>query len=85
MKTEITLDEAIAARLNEAAKIAGITFNQALNTAVSYGLSSLPRKTASARPYRTKPHRFGISLDNPKGALARLDEESDLAKVRLLK
>jgi hypothetical protein len=81
MKTEITLNDKLAAKVEEVAKASHLSFNQALEQAVNAGLPFLVRP-AIAEPFHVQPHDFGISLDDPKAALAAMDEEDDLRKIR---
>ena len=81
MKTEVTLNDALAAKLLDAAAASQLTFNQALEQAVNAGLPFMPRQ-AAPQPYRVKPHHFGVALNDPKSVLAAMDEHYDLQKAR---
>ena len=80
MKTEVTLDDATAARLHAAAALEQITFNQALERAILVGVSHLQSNEKSA-PYKMRTHRLGKLLDNPK-AVAELEEFGDAKHFR---
>jgi hypothetical protein len=49
--------------------------------AVQVGLPLLPRAIDPGE-YVTQPHHFGASLDDPKAALAKVEEEDDLERYR---
>ena len=80
MKTEIVIDDRVARRLSEAAEIAHISFNQAIERAINAGLPALPQKAPKPPTYVTQPHDFGASLDDPKAMLAKLQEEEDIKR-----
>jgi hypothetical protein len=79
MKTEVSINDSQAQRLREAAEVAGISFNLAVQQAIDAGLQHLPKKP-SRKPYRTKPHHFGTPMENPKAVLAILETADDLAR-----
>ncbi|MGH9156496.1 MAG: CopG family transcriptional regulator [Acidimicrobiales bacterium] len=80
MRTTVTLDPDVAARLKAVANERGVSFKVALNAAVRSGLdaSSVP-----ARPYRvpTRPLglRPGVDLDHAL-RLAADDEDAELVR-----
>ncbi len=79
MRTTVTLDEDIAQKTKQLAKILKKPFKAVLNDALRRGLSQVdkPRKH---RDYRTIPHemglRDGLSFDNIQELLARVDGEN---------
>jgi hypothetical protein len=81
MKTEITIDDRLAIELKEAAELSQISFDQAVIRALYAGVTSLPHRSDPKR-FVTQPHDFGIPLDDPKAALAKLEEEEDLERYR---
>jgi hypothetical protein len=80
MRTTVTLDPDVAARLHAVARERGVAFKVALNDAIRSGLdaSSLP-----ARPYRleTRPLglRPGVDLDHAL-RLAADDEDAEIVR-----
>lgn len=79
MRTTVTLDEDVAAKLRSEARRTGKPFKQALNDALRRGL--LENKRGSVhRAFRVKARdlgrvRPGISLDDIGGLLDRLEGE----------
>lgn len=79
MRTTVTLDEDVAAKLRSEARRSGKPFKQALNEALRRGL--LENKRGSIRrAFRVKARdlgrvRPGISLDDIGGLLDRLEGE----------
>jgi hypothetical protein len=82
MRTTITLDPDVAARLKAVARERGISFKEAVNTALRRGLGG---RTDPARPYKVEPRRLGlrpgIDLDR---ALLLVDELEDAETIRKL-
>jgi hypothetical protein len=82
MRTTITLEPDVAARLRAVARERGISFKEAVNTALRRGLGG---RTELARPYRLKPKplglRPGIDLNR---ALLFVDELEDAETIRKL-
>jgi len=82
MRTTVTLDEDVAAKLKLTARERGVSFKAALNDAVRDGLrqSSAPRRRfrVQAQPMGVRP---GVNLDK---ALALADELEDAEIVRKL-
>ena len=82
MRTTVTLDPDVAARLKSLAGERGISFKEALNTSVRRGLEV---GRAKARPYRVQGRRLGarpgVDLDK---ALALAGELEDAEIVRRL-
>jgi hypothetical protein len=78
MRTTLTLDDDVAARLEQLTRARRRPFKAVVNEALRAGLDALagPRRP---RPYRVKPMRLGASLigslDNVEEALARVEGE----------
>jgi len=79
MRTTVTLDEDVAAKLRAEARRGGKPFKQALNEALRRGL--LERGAAAAsRPFRVRARNLGrlhagVSLDDVAGLLDRIEGE----------
>jgi hypothetical protein len=79
MRTTVTLDEDVAAKLREEARGAGKPFRQALNEALRRGLierhgaARVPRFRVRARDLGKL--RAGVSLDDVAGLLDRIEGE----------
>jgi hypothetical protein len=86
MRTTVTLDPDVAARLKAIARERGISFKQALNQAVRAGLGAGRRPAASFKPY-TQPMglRPGLSLDKALGLAAALEDDEILRRLALRK
>jgi len=80
MRTTVTLDPDVAARLKAAARERGVPFKVALNDAVRSGLDAASTPT---RPYRvpTRPLglRSGVDLDHAL-RLAADDEDAEIVR-----
>lgn len=74
MRTTVTLDPDVEARLREFARERGISFKDALNNAIRAGLMA----TRGAREYRTPSRslglRAGVNLDKALGIAADLED-----------
>jgi hypothetical protein len=74
MRTTVTLDPDVEARLWEFARERGVSFDEALNSAVRAGLMAV----RSAREYRTPSRplglRPGVSLDKALQMVADLED-----------
>jgi len=86
MRTTVTLDPDVAARLKAIARERGISFKQALNQTVRAGLGAGRRAAQPFRQY-TQPMglRPGLSLDKALGLAAALEDEEILRKLELRK
>lgn len=86
MRTTVTLDPDVAAKLKETARERGISFKEALNTNVRRGLES---ETAAAKPYRLPTRRLGVrpgvDLDRALGLAADLEDTDVRRKLELRK
>jgi hypothetical protein len=81
MRTTVTLDEDVAAKLHQAARERQVSFKVALNEAVRAGLGA----GAAARPYRVPSRRMGarpeVDLDRALALADRLDDAETLRKL----
>lgn len=86
MRTTVTLDPDVAAKLKETAQRRGISFKEALNTSVRRGLSS---KEAAARPYRVPTQQLGVKpnvdLDKALRLASALEDTEIVRKLSLRK
>ncbi|HEY7831632.1 MAG TPA: ribbon-helix-helix protein, CopG family [Solirubrobacteraceae bacterium] len=84
MRTTVTLDQDVAAKLQAMARERGVSFKAALNETVRAGLDGEGR---SARPYRTPSRRMGlrrgIDLNHTGRLLAELDNAEIARKLQL--
>ena len=76
MKTRVTLDSDLAAKLNAMAHERGISFDQALNQAVRAGLRPGRGASSPFQPY-TQPMglRAGLEIDKALHLAAGLEDE----------
>lgn len=86
MRTTVTLDPDVAAKLKQLARERGITFKEALNTALRAGLA--PRGAKPTR-YRMPTYRMGvrpgIDLDHALRLAAAMEDEEIIRKLELRK
>ena len=86
MRTTVTLDEDVAAKLKQVARERGVPFKVALNDAVRAGLSG---QSSPAQPFRMKTFpmgvRPGINLDKALRLAGELEDEEILRKMALRK
>ena len=61
MRTTLTMDDDIAARIEERRRTSGQSLKQVVNQLLREGLRSSER-LPKARPYRTKTHRLRLRL-----------------------
>ena len=85
MRTTVTLDPDVAAKLKQTARDSGISFKEALNTSVRRGLSSAEAKP---RPYRLPtPQRLeakpGVNLDKALQLAGQLEDAETIRKLQL--
>jgi len=85
MRTTVTLDPDVAAKLREAARERDVSFKVALNDAVRAGL----RTAGEARPYRVPSRRLGarpgVDLDRALSLAGQLEDAETLRKLELRK
>jgi hypothetical protein len=81
MRTTVTLDDDVAAKLQKESRDKGISFKEALNSNVRRGLAA----NDAPRPYRVKAVRLnakrGLDLDRALGLAARLEDDETLRKL----
>ena len=86
MRTTVTIDPDLAARLRQMAHERGVPFKEALNAALRAGLGS---QAGTARPYRLRPRplglRPGIELDRALHLASALEDEETVRKLELRK
>jgi len=79
MRTTLTLDEDVAQKTKQLARILKKPFKVVLNEALRKGLDQIG-KPQKRRDYRTNPHemglREGLSIDNIQELLARVEGEN---------
>jgi hypothetical protein len=85
MRTTVTLDEDVAAKLKRLARERDISFKEALNSSVRRGLQ---RGEAKPRPYRLPPPqrleaRPGVNLDKALQLAGELEDAEIIRKLRL--
>lgn len=83
MRTTVTLDDDVAAKLHAAARERHVSFKVALNEAVRAGLGA----GGGARPYRVPARRLGarpeVDLDKALALAGRLEDSETLRKLDL--
>jgi hypothetical protein len=79
MRTTLTLDDDIAARLKELAHRKGISFKAAVNSVLRRGLTAPERSGRRAKPFRVRTFR---SAFQPGVDPLRLNELADEVEVR---
>jgi hypothetical protein len=86
MRTTVTLDEDVAAKLVQTARERGVSFKVALNDVVRAGLRDT---TKPARPFRVQARpmgvRPGINLDKALRLAGELEDEEILRKMAMRK
>ena len=85
MRTTVTLDPDVAAKLKEETRRRGISFKEALNSSVRRGLE---RGDAQPRPYRMPPAqrmgaRPGVNLDKALQLAGELEDAEIMRKLEL--
>jgi hypothetical protein len=80
MRTTMTLEKDVAAKLEQVARRRQQSFKAIVNEALRAGLAVLDRPAASRKPFRTTGFDLGPSLvgslDDVEGVLARVEGES---------
>lgn len=83
MRTTVTLDDDLFAKLKDDAHERGVSFKTAVNDAVRTGLS---RDGTEVEPYRIKPKPMGtlpgVNLDKALQHAFALEDEAMLRKLR---
>jgi hypothetical protein len=85
MRTTVTLDPDVAAKLKQVARQRGVSFKEALNASVRSGL----RSAESPQPYRVPTRRLGVkpgvNLDHALRIAAEMEDAETLRKLELRK
>ena len=86
MRTTVTLDPDVAAKLKAVARARGISFKQALNQAVRAGLGG-PRRSGRRFEQSTHPMglRPGVDLDKALKLASALEDEEIARKLEVRK
>jgi ribbon-helix-helix CopG family protein len=86
MRTTVTLDADVAAKLKAVARARGISFKQALNQAVRAGLGG-PRRSGRrfAQPTQPMGLRPGFDLDKALKLASALEDEEIARKIEVRK
>ena len=86
MRTTVTIDADLAAKLRRIAHERGISFKDALNAMLRAGLGA---EAGSARPYRLPARdlglRAGLDLDKALRLASALEDEETVRKLELRK
>jgi hypothetical protein len=88
MRTTVTLDPDVAAKLRALARERGVSFKEALNSALRRGLASGPRSERSRRyrlPSRRLGLRPGVDLEHALRMAGELDDAETVRKLELRK
>jgi len=86
VRTTVTLDADVAARLRAVARARGISFKEALNGAVRAGLGGKRRAARSFKQYaQPMGLRRGINLDKALQLAAGLEDEEIARRLELRK
>jgi hypothetical protein len=85
MRTTVTLDPDVAARLKETARRGGISFKEALNSTVRRGFD---RGDVKSQPFRLPPPqrleaRPGVNLDKALQLAGELEDTETMRKLQL--
>ncbi|HVY78429.1 MAG TPA: hypothetical protein VG898_07990 [Solirubrobacterales bacterium] len=87
MRTTVTLDPDVAAKLKEEMRRRDISFKEALNSSVRRGLESAER--TSSKPYKVRTARMGarpgVNLDKALQLAGELEDAEILRKMALRK
>lgn len=87
MRTTVTLDPDVAAKLKEEMRRKDISFKEALNSSVRRGLDS--DGSARGKPYKVRPVKMGarpgVNLDKALQLAGELEDEEILRKMALRK
>lgn len=89
MRTTLTIDDGVAAQLQEIVHRSGKPFKAVVNDALRAGLAN-NRIAVSAKPYRLKPAALGnvtgpYDLDKALQLAARFEDEEIVRKLQLRK
>jgi hypothetical protein len=86
MRTTVTLDPDVAAKLKQTARESGVSFKEALNTTVRRGFE---RSDEKPQPYRVRTQdlgvRPGVNLDKALQLAGELEDAETIRKLQLRK
>ncbi len=86
MRTTVTLDEDVAAKLHQVSRERGVSFKGALNDAVRAGLAA---DAPPSRAFRVRAHPLGIrphvNIDKALGLADEIEDAEILRKLELRK
>jgi len=82
MRTTLTLDDDLAARLKEIAHRKGISFKEALNSALRRGLSTPQRGGKGRKPFRVRTFRSAFQPGVDPHRLNQLSDEIEAGRFR---
>lgn len=86
MRTTVTLDEDVAAALQQVARERGVSFKEALNSSVRSGLAQQPSASGAYEvPSRSMGLRPGIDLDKALRLAGDLEDDELVRKLDLRK
>jgi hypothetical protein len=85
MRTTVTLDQDVAAKLRQVARERGVSFKSALNDAVRTGLSGGGSSRRYRMPVRRMGVREGVDLDKALRLAGELEDAEILRKLELRK
>jgi hypothetical protein len=84
MRTTVSLDPDVAAKLRRLARERDITFKEALNSVLRAGLGT---GATGSKPYRVKARRMGlrpgVDLDRALRLAAALEDEETVRKLEM--
>jgi len=87
MRTTVTLDPDLAAKLRALARERGVSFKEVLNSALRQGLT--PVAAGSERPYRLASRRLGlrpgVDLEHALRLAADVEDAETIRKLELRK
>lgn len=78
MRTTLTLEEDLAARLHDLARRTGRSFKQVVNDAIRRGLSAGPKPGEGPRPFQVKPKACGFRAGIDIGKLNQLVDDLEI-------
>ena len=81
MRTTLTLDDDVAARLREEAARQGMPFKQVVNRAIRLGLRAAG-ESQERTPFRVRPHAFGLKPGIDPTKLGQLADELETEAFR---
>jgi hypothetical protein len=86
MRTTVTLDPDVASKLRQTARDRGISFKEALNTAIRRGFQSAEAKSQPYRvPTRNLGVKPGVNLDKALQLTGEIEDAETLRKLQLRK